>query len=111
MLRCYSVLPTALLLLAVGSRGLLILSPYDLEGVQSSDDVTLLRKSRQTEPTQSDCPGYMVGVGPKSDIRLTMDGCEVGTEVGQVDHELAFGFPQGNVDWRACNLPEYPAEK
>jgi hypothetical protein len=49
----------------------------------------------------------MIGISPKNRAR---DGCVVGAAVGQVDHELAFGFPTSRVDWRACNLPEYPAE-
>ena len=110
MLRCYSVLPIALLLVVVGGRGLHLLTPRDVGGAQGSDGAALLRTDRQTGSTQPDCPNYMVGVGPKSEGRV-VDGCEVGKKAGQVDHELAFGFPTSRVDWRACNLPKYPAEK
>ena len=110
MLRYYSVLSAALLLVVVGIRGLQLATPHDVEGVRGSDGAALLRTDRQTELTQPDCPNYMVGVGPKSEGRV-IDGCEVGQNVGQVDHELAFGFSSTGVDWRACNLPEYPAEK
>ena len=108
MLRCYSVLPTALLLVVVGGRGLQQLTPRSVGDAQVSDDAALLRRNRQSEPTQTGCPNYVIGMGPKNRPR---DGCIVGAAVGQVDHELAFGFPTSRVDWRACNLPEYPAEK
>ena len=112
MLRCYSILPTALLLVVVGGRGLQLLTPHGAGGDRGSDDAVLLRRYRQTESTRNDCPNYVVGVGPKSKARFeTSDVCDVGTNAGQVDHELAFGFPPSEVDWRACNLLEYPAEK
>ena len=108
MLRCYSVL-TALLLVVVGGRGLQ-LTPRGVGGVQVSDDAALLRRNRQSEPAQTGCPNYVAGISPKNRAR---EGCVVGEAIGQVDHERAFGFPPepSRVDWRACNLPEYPAEK
>ena len=107
MLHCYSVLPTALLLVVVVGRGLQ-LTPRSVRDAQGSDGVAVLRRNRQSEPTQTGCPNYVAGISPKNRARL---GCVVGVAVGQVDHELAFGFPTSRVDWRACNLPEYPAEK
>ena len=107
MLRCYSVLTTALLLVVVGGRRLQ-LTPRGVGDAQVSDGAGLFRRSRQSEPTQTGCPNYVAGIGPKNRAR---EGCVVGVAVGQVDHELAFGFPTSRVDWRTCNLPEYPAEK
>ena len=108
MLRCYSVLSVAVLLVVVGARKLQLATPRDVGGPRGSDGA----RDRQTVPTPAECPNYVVGVGPKSRARLeNLDGCDLATAVGQVDHELAFGFSPSGVDWRACNLPEYPAEK
>jgi hypothetical protein len=47
------------------------------------------------------------GVSPRG---RDVEGCETGTSIGPVDHLAAFGSPGSTFDFRACNLPEYPAE-
>ena len=56
---------------------------------------------------RSGCPGYRA-VSPR---RADRTGCETGSSIGQVNHELAFGFPTTSADWRSCDLPDYPEEK
>ena len=59
-------------------------------------------------PTVTSCPGYERG----NPSRRNMTGCETGTILDPVDHEMAFGFSSGeNPDWNACGLPHLPEEK
>ena len=54
------------------------------------------------------CPGYERG----NPSRRDMTGCETGTILDPVDHEMAFRFSSGeNPDWNACGLPHLPEEK
>ena len=84
-----------------------------LQAPTELDEITLSRVIRQTNETHhvlpiTSCPGYKRG----NPSKRNMTGCETGTSLEGIDHEMAFGFNSGaNPDWNACGLPRLPEEK
>lgn len=107
------VAATILLLLGLRGGGVLLASPVDVDFGYPEDYVGAARQmppeddETATENVQINCPGYVRGVDTSKDS----EDCNAGNVLGAVNHEQAFGFSTGSVDWTTCNLPEYPASK